>query len=378
MSDPSSSIEPAVRWIATDRDVQALARLVADPERPIPLVGITVQPELERPMLDVDALATELGERAEVWVIPNKQHQWQLTEELPEGLDVYGGAVRVWWPIPDPAALQPTEHPTFNVFSEEDAARAVRDVVDYLTTERQPEPARGDDLMATITAVQPNGAELTLETGHLGFVANSHLADNAEIFHAGEVVQEGQKVKVRVSDDPDDSGRDRLRVSMRPHAPSPWKRLAEVYKDGAVVEGVVLRVAPFGAFVALLPGAEGLIHVSRISRDFVDDPYDYVQDGERVIVRILQIDEREGRAELSLIDVPQGAKPEPIPSLYEDGPPFLPPLGQGPAGGGPGGPEQSGLEADLADVSAYIAETEAHLADAKRHRDGLLNQLGRS
>lgn len=398
MSDPISTPESAVRWIESDRDVHQLAGLVRDPARERPIIGVTVQPQLAEPMLDVRTLAADLAGRADVWVISNPPHQWLLTELLPEGIDVYGGAIRAWGPIPEGADVSPRDHPKFNVFSLEDADRAVRDILGYVTGERAPDPKPGDDVMATVTAVQPNGAEVTLETGHFGFVANSHMADNAQIFHAQEAVREGQKVRVRVSDDINDEGRDRLRVSMRPHAPDPWKRVMEVYKEGAIVEAIILRPTQFGVFAELLPGAEGLIHKSRIANAFVEHPGDYVQEGERTLVRILSIDRHKGRAELSLVDVPKNATPEPVPSLYPDGPPWLPVFGDqgGPAapgdGGGslqdpgPGVPGERSVSDDprdadteviaaLEELDARIAEVEGELDALLQERDELIAQL---
>ncbi len=323
MSPSPSGPQAVARWIESERAVYDLARYVVSPERDVPLVCVTVQPRVDHPLLDPGALARDLGDAAEVWVVPIAKHQWMLTEELPKGLDVYGGAVRVWWPMEDARKAQPRDHPTFAVFSEEDAARAVRDIVAHVTQPREGEPQPGDDVTGVVTGVHPNGADVRLSTGHLGFVANAHMAENAEIYHAQEVVQEGQTVKLRVSDDAHETGRDRLRVSMRPFAPDPWKRVMDQYRKGSVVEGVVLRLTPFGAFVELLPGAEGLIHKSQISDQFVDHLPDFLREGDRIAVRINDVNRKEGRAELTLRGIGADEPILPVASLYEDGPPWL-------------------------------------------------------
>lgn len=398
MSD-SPQRKPAARWIESDRGLYDLARLVVDPERGVPLVCVTVQPRLDGPLVDVDWLARELGDRAQVWVVPIAKHQWILTEELPKGLDVYGGAVRVWSPIEDTRHLRPLDHPTFPVFTPEDAERAARDVVAHLTGPREAMPRAGEDVVGVVTGVHPNGADVRLATGHLGFVANSHMAENAEIFHAAEVVKEGQEVRLRVSDDAIEEGRDRLRVSMRPFAPDPWKRVMDQYRRGSVVEGIALRITPFGVFVELLPGAEGLVHKSQISDDFVDHIPDYVREGDRIAVRIQDVNRKEGRAELTMRGIPADEEIQPVGSLYEDGPPWLPVSGDeaaagagetgaggasngGGAGfaderaGGPGAPAgQASAEADLRDeldaAYARIAELERLLDAADREIDDL-------
>lgn len=342
MSSSGSARPAAARWIDNEHGVYDLARFVVDPERELPLVCVTVQPRRDDPFLDPDALARELDGAAEVWVVPIAKHQWMLTDELPKGLDVYGGAVRVWWPIANRRDVQLRDHPTFAVFSEEDADRAARDVIAHITQPRTDEPSPGDDVTGIVTGVHPNGADVRLESGHLGFVANAHMAENAEIYHASEVVQEGQEVRLRVSDDAHEPGRDRLRVSMRPFAPDPWKRVMDVYRKGSVVEGVVLRLTPFGAFVELLPGAEGLIHKSQISDQFVDHIPDFLREGDRIAVRINDVNRKEGRAELTLRGIDPSEPVQPIPSLYEDGPPWLPVYDDQPAGAGSGADDAHG------------------------------------
>ncbi|MDO9352304.1 MAG: S1 RNA-binding domain-containing protein [Solirubrobacteraceae bacterium] len=324
MSDSSSARPASARWIDNEHGVYDLARWVVDPERAVPIVCVTAQPRAERPLLDPDGLARAVGDAADVWAVPIARHQWMLTEELPKGLDVYGGAARVWWPMENPRKAAPRDHPTFAVFSPEDAVRATDDIVAHVTQPRGGEPSPGDDVTGVVTAVHPNGADVRLSSGHLAFVANAHMAENAEIYHAREVVQEGQEVKLRVSDDAYESGRDRLRVSMRPFAPNPWTRVMTAYRKGAVVEGIVLRLTPFGAFVELLPGAEGLIHKSQISDDFVDHIPDYLRENDRIAVRINDVNRQEGRAELTLRGISPDEPVMPVASLYEDGPPWLP------------------------------------------------------
>ena len=389
MSPSPSGPRAVARWIESERAVYDLARFVVDPERDRPIVCVTVQPRVERPLLDPDALARELGDAAEVWVVPIAKHQWMLTEELPKGLDVYGGAVRVWWPMENARKAAPRDHPTFAVFSEDDAARAARDVIAHVT---QPvggdEPKPGDDVTGVVTGVHPNGADVRLSTGHLGFVANAHMAENAEIYHAREVVQEGQEVRLRVSDDAHETGRDRLRVSMRPFAPDPWKRVMDQYRKGSVVEGIVLRLTPFGAFVELLPGAEGLIHKSQISDEFVDHIPDFLRENDRIAVRINDVNRQEGRAELTLRGIGADEPVQPVASLYEDGPPWLPVWEDEGAGttGGAGGesgearrgereadgpaaavsPAEQALLDELDAAYARIAELERQLGEQSR------------
>ncbi|MBM3205252.1 polyribonucleotide nucleotidyltransferase [Candidatus Shapirobacteria bacterium] len=77
------------------------------------------------------------------------------------------------------------------------------------------------------------------------------------------------------------------------------KSLIREVKAGEIFEGTVKRIQPFGAFVEVLPGKEGLVHVSRMSTEFVSDPTDVVQVGQKVKVKVTEIDDQ-GRINLSM------------------------------------------------------------------------------
>ncbi|MBO9533571.1 MAG: S1 RNA-binding domain-containing protein, partial [Solirubrobacteraceae bacterium] len=174
----------------------------------------------------------------------------------------------------------------------------------------------------TVTTVRKAGAELDLASGHPAFVSIGHLIQHGEVFHAADVLQEGQEVQVRVGAWNPHAGR--LSVTMREFAPDPWERLAEVYEPGMLIEGGVSGVTDFGAFVELLPGVEGLLHKSKISDDFVEYVDDYVRPGDRITVRLLDLDPDRQKAGVSLRDVPRGAEPVPPASIFPGGPPWLP------------------------------------------------------
>src|SRR5690606_33123411 len=84
--------------------------------------------------------------------------------------------------------------------------------------------------------------------------------------------------------------------------------LVKEVQAGEVYEGTVVRMQPFGAFVQILPGKDGLVHVSDMSEDFVKDPADVVKEGDAVTVRVKEIDNL-GRINLSMILDPSKEKP---------------------------------------------------------------------
>lgn len=318
----SEAPNSSARWVRSEEDVDELAELITDPERTQLVIGVTTQPAREKPMVDAERLAILLGDRAQVWVLTEAEHAWALTEELPEKIDVYGGAVRAWNPIPADAPVYPSDHPQWTVFGPEDAIRVLEQVPAYVDLADNPVPHFGSVVKGVVTGVRKAGGEIELETGHPAFASLAHLVQHGEVYHAADVLQEGQKVTVRVGAWHPQAGR--VSVSMRDFAPDPWERIDEVYKPGDIIEVGVSGIAPFGAFVEILPGAEGLLHKSKVSDEFVHYIEDYVAVGERLVVRLLSIDVRERQAAVSLRDVPHGAHAlDPAP-IFPGGPPWLP------------------------------------------------------
>ena len=94
---------------------------------------------------------------------------------------------------------------------------------------------------------------------------------------------------------------------------SAWiKGLTHEVKAGEEFEGTVIRMLPFGAFVEILPGKEGLVHVSQMSTNFVNNPEEVVQIGQTVKVRVIEIDDQ-GRTNLSMLFGEDAAKAQPRP-----------------------------------------------------------------
>lgn len=119
--------------------------------------------------------------------------------------------------------------------------------------------------------------------------------------HPSDVVKEGDEVEVFVLDV--DRERERVSLSLRRLQPKPWETVLERYAIGQVVEGTVTRVVPFGAFVRLDDGIEGLVHISELADRYVAHPHEVVHEGDRVQVRILNIDPKAKRMGLSIRQV---------------------------------------------------------------------------
>lgn len=118
------------------------------------------------------------------------------------------------------------------------------------------------------------------------------------IKHPSEVVKEGDEVEVQVL--AVDKAKQRISLGLKQVTPSPWQKVEEKYAVGQIVTGRVMRLVPFGVFVQLEPGIEGLVHISQLADRRVGKPDDVVRVGEEVKVKILEIKPAEQRISLSI------------------------------------------------------------------------------
>jgi small subunit ribosomal protein S1 len=125
------------------------------------------------------------------------------------------------------------------------------------------------------------------------------------------VLEIGQTVKVKVLDI--DRERQRISLGLKQTQSDPWQQVLEQYKEGDVVEGKVTKVVTFGAFVEILPGVEGLVHISELAQHHVENPREVVAQGDTVPVLILEVDAERRRLSLSLkrVDAERRAENEP-------------------------------------------------------------------
>ncbi len=102
-----------------------------------------------------------------------------------------------------------------------------------------------------------------------------------------------------------DIDRDRQRISLglKQTQEDPWQRVVSTHRPGDVLEGTVTKVVAFGAFVEILPGVEGLVHISELADHHVENPSEVVEPGTKLNVKILEIDEERRRLSLSIKQV---------------------------------------------------------------------------
>ncbi len=174
----------------------------------------------------------------------------------------------------------------------------------------------GVELEGEVTRIADFGAFVDIG-GVDGMVHISEMAHH-RLRHPSELVEVGQRVKVVVTEfEPQADGRQRIALSMKALEPTPWEKGLGIM-EGQVVSGKVTRLMDFGAFVEVMPGVEGLVHVSEISYERIAHPRRALQEGQDVEVMVLGIDHQRKRISLSIKEA-KGARTGDAAGFREEG-----------------------------------------------------------
>jgi small subunit ribosomal protein S1 len=119
----------------------------------------------------------------------------------------------------------------------------------------------------------------------------------SHVNHPSEILSIGDTVKVRVLDI--DRDRQRISLGLKQTQEDPWQRIVDTYNVNDELSGKVTKVVTFGAFVEILDGVEGLVHISELAAHHVESPREIVHPGDEIRVRILEIDSERRRLSLS-------------------------------------------------------------------------------
>ena len=165
----------------------------------------------------------------------------------------------------------------------------------------------GDVVDGQISNIVDFGAFVDLD-GMDGLIHISELSWR-HVNHPSEVLEIGQDVKVKVLDI--DRERQRISLGLKQTQSDPWQQVVEAYGEGDVVEGRVTKVVTFGAFVEILPGVEGLVHISELAQHHVENPREVVSQSDVVNVKVIEIDADRRRLSLSLKRVEEGEAVQP-------------------------------------------------------------------
>jgi small subunit ribosomal protein S1 len=163
--------------------------------------------------------------------------------------------------------------------------------------------AKGQVRKGVVSSIVNFGAFVDLG-GVDGLVHVSELSWK-HIDHPSEVVEVGQEVTVEVLDV--DMDRERVSLSLKATQEDPWQQFARTHAIGQVVPGRVTKLVPFGAFVRVDEGIEGLVHISELAERHVEIPEQVVQVGDEIFVKVIDIDLERRRISLSLKQANEGA-----------------------------------------------------------------------
>jgi small subunit ribosomal protein S1 len=179
------------------------------------------------------------------------------------------------------------------------------------------ELAPGQICEGVVRSLQDFGAFVDLG-GADGLIHVSQMSWE-RIGHPSEVLQVGQKVKVKIEKVNQETGK--IALSYQDRGDNPWEHVATKYAPGARVKGTVSKLAPFGAFVKLEPAVEGLIHISELGHGRVFRTSDVLSEGQELEAKILSVDVDAQRISLSLKALlPPPEKPEPKPKREPEPP----------------------------------------------------------
>jgi len=156
--------------------------------------------------------------------------------------------------------------------------------------------AKGQILKGNVSSIVDFGAFVDLG-GIDGLVHISELSWS-HVNHPSEVVAVGDPVEVMVLDV--DMSRERISLGLKQTQDDPWKQLVKQFPIGTIVDGKVTKLVPFGAFVEIGDGVEGLVHISEMAKGHVEKPEDVVSVGLEVHVKVMDVDTERRRISLSI------------------------------------------------------------------------------
>ncbi|MGQ9779144.1 MAG: 30S ribosomal protein S1 [Bacillota bacterium] len=172
----------------------------------------------------------------------------------------------------------------------------------------------GDVVEGRVTRLVGFGAFVDLGAGVEGLLHVSEIAWE-RVKDPAERLAVGQEIKVQVIKvDPEAK---KISLSLKALHPHPWSGVAERFPEGSIVSGKVVRLAPFGAFVRVAEGIDGLVHLSQLAERRVGKPEEVVAVGQEVKVKVLKVDEANRRLSLSMRAVTEEAAKEEVKSFLE-------------------------------------------------------------
>jgi hypothetical protein len=315
----------------TEADIPAwVDSTLLSPTRTLPIVAVTSHPGSDRGWIDPEALAHALANLADVVFLETGDPTWALADALPPLLDVYGGAVRIWWPGLTRES-DPYAHRLYFVRGMADAARVQQVIVDSITacaragasTAPPTAPAAPAHRPAPLEAERVRVTALARDEIQVASDARRGKLQEADlpIPFLAELLVIGCELEARPARQLPDGQYAYSAVGL---LPDPWRRFVAEVKAGDVVTGRVQNLHEIKklVFVDVLPGVVGVCHVRELDYEFVPRLADFVQPGELLAFEVLEIDPDGHRLQLSRKRA-FGATPRSLPPLFDGGRPFV-------------------------------------------------------
>ena len=172
----------------------------------------------------------------------------------------------------------------------------------------------GQVLKGKITKLVDFGAFVDLG----GIEGLLHISEMSwgRIAHPKDVFEEGQEVEVKVLGV--NKEKERVSLGYKQLLPDPWEEFNKKHYEGEIIEGKVTKLVDFGVFVEIENGLEGLIHISQLSHRHVKTPDEVVSAGEKIKVKIINIDEEQKRIGLSIKELEEKPEPRPKPKIQKE------------------------------------------------------------
>ncbi len=181
----------------------------------------------------------------------------------------------------------------------------------------------GSLVKGTVRNLTNYGAFIEIEEGIDGLLHVSDMSWTRKISHPSEMIEKGQELDCKVISV--DQQRRRIALGLKQMSEDPWANdIPSKYQPGQIIKGAVTKLTNFGVFVGLENGLEGLLHISELSDEKIENPEEVVKEGEEIEVKILRVDTDERKIGLSRkrvewaeddleMDIPGETKQAPIP-----------------------------------------------------------------
>lgn len=309
--------EEAVERVTSTAGARRLADKLLAPDRTRPVMVISIGSGQDGPWIDLERVTEQVGDLAEIFVLPTGEITWVLRDLLPEKTEVYGGAARVY-PVDPSWTSDPYQSPLRLAYSDEDGQRATDSVV---TDALQMAAAAGlldvsrataREVEGTVRLIAPESRAVVAITG--GGLASVWQELTYPDVPLTRVLRTGTRVRGLL--DPDEG-----RLDLRPFLPDGKELVQSTYRTGDVVLAQARNVAARSATLLVHPSVAVPVTRDDVTGNPHDDLSDVLTNGEVVAARV--VGWTGGAPRLSMLDIDDDEAPATAIALLPGGPPWL-------------------------------------------------------